>query len=289
MASTSSPGTPSALIRPPTLSSTKSMTRTPGSPFIRPRIARTSSSSSSTFDTNEVRAIPLGEPTADLEVIAPRTEGVQHYLEHHGDEFLILTDEDAPNFKLMAAPVGDPAHGNWREVIPHNTNMVIDPYGVEPFAHHFVIYGREDGLARIWVRDVANGTTMPIEFEEATYVTGAVGGYTGGSNWTFETDKVRIWYSSPVTPDSVYEIDMVTGDRTLLRQWEVIGGYDPSCYITERLWATAPDGTQVPISLVSLRNPPAGLPSPVPDPCVSTATGATASPQIRISRSCASR
>ena len=84
-------------------------------------------------------------------------------------------------------------------------------------------------------------------------------------NWTFETDKVRIWYSSPVTPDSVYEVDMVTGERTLLKQWEVIGGHDPSRYVTERLFATAPDGTQVPISLVSLRNPPAGLP-PGPRP-----------------------
>jgi oligopeptidase B len=214
---------------------------------------------SSTFDTSEVRAIPLGQPTAGIEVITPRAEGVRHYLEHHGDEFLILTDEDAPNFKLMAAPEDDPAHGNWREVIPHRTNVVIEPYGVEPFARHYVIYGREDGLTRIWVRDVADAAMMPIEFDEAIYVTGA------GTNWTFETDKVRIWYSSLVTPDSEYEVDMVTGHRTLLKQWEVIGGYDPSRYVTERLWATAPDGTQVPISLVSLRTPPAGLP-PGPRP-----------------------
>jgi oligopeptidase B len=209
---------------------------------------------SSTFDTNEIRAIPLGQPSGDLEVIAPRTEGVRHYLEHHGDEFLILTDEDAPNFKLMAAPEDDPTDSNWREVIPHRTNVVIEPYGVEPFARHYVIYGREDGFTRIWVRDVANASMMPIEFEEAIYVTGA------GDNWTFESDTVRIWYSSPVTPDSEYEVDMNTGDRTLLKQWEVIEGYDPSRYVTERLWATAPDGTRVPISLVSLRTPPAGLP-----------------------------
>ena len=216
---------------------------------------------SSTFDTNQVRAIPLAQSTAGLQVITPRSEGVRHYLEHHGDEFLILTDEDAPNFKLMAALEDDPNHGNWREVIPHRTDMVIDPYGVEPFARHYVIYGREDGFTRIWVRDVANPAMRPIEFDEAIYVTAPVGGYAGGDNWTFETDKVRIWYSSLVTPDSVYEVDMTTGDRTLLKQSEIVGDYDPGRYVTERLWATAPDGTRVPISLVSLRTPPAGLPA----------------------------
>jgi oligopeptidase B len=165
----------------------------------------------------------------------------------------------------MAAPEDNPTHGNWREVIPHRTNVAISPYGVEPFARHYVIYGREAGLTRIWVRDEANAAMMPIEFDEAIYVTGAAGGYTGGNNWTFETDKVRIWYSSPVTPDSVYEVDMVTGKRTLLKQWEVVGGHDPSRYVTERQFATARDGTQVPISLVALRTPPAGLP-PGPRP-----------------------
>ena len=214
-----------------------------------------------TFDTNEVRALPLGRPAADPTLIAPRTEGVQHYLEHHGHEFLILTDQDTPNFKLMAAPVDEPARANWREVIPHRSNVVINPYGVEPFARHFLIYGREDGFARIWVRDAARGTTRPIEFAEAIYVVGSTHRFTGGENWTFATDRARIAYSSPVTPDSVYEIDLVTGDQTLLKQWELVGGHDPSRYVSERLFATAPDGTRVPISLVSLRDPPAGLPA----------------------------
>jgi oligopeptidase B len=216
---------------------------------------------SSTFDTTEVRALRLGQPTADLMMIAPRADGVQHFLEHHGDEFLILTDDDAPNFKLMAAPVADPARANWREVIPRRDNVVIDPYGVEPFARHFLIYGREDGFPRLWVRDAASGATRPIEFEEAAYVVGATHHFSGGENWTFDTDRARIVYSSLVTPASVYEIDLATGDRTLLKRWELIGGHDPSRYVTERLFATAADGTRVPISLVSLREPPAGLPA----------------------------
>jgi oligopeptidase B len=128
-----------------------------------------------------------------------------------------------------------------------------------------VIYGREDGFSKIWVRNAATGTMQPIPFKEATYVASFTDRYTGGENWEFETDKVRVYYSSPVTPDSVYEIDMDSGERRLLKQQEVIGGHDPGRYVTERLFATAPDGTQVPISLVALREPPAGLP-PGPRP-----------------------
>jgi oligopeptidase B len=216
---------------------------------------------SATFDTSEVRALRLGQPDADLTLIAPRVEGVQHYLEHHGDEFLILTDHDAPNFKLMSAPVADPARANWREFISHRDNIVISPYGVEPFARHFLIYGREDGFPRIWVRDAATGTTRPIAFDEAIYVVGGAHRFTGGENWTFDTDRARITYSSPVTPDSIYELDLATGERTLLKRQELVGGHDPNRYVTERLFATAADGTRVPISLVSLREPPARLPA----------------------------
>lgn len=196
------------------------------------------------FETSEVRILPADQPDADWTIFAPRREGIIYALEHFNDEFLILTDEDAPNFKLMAAPVADPAPATWREVIPHRANVLLE--GVDPFERYIVLSGREDGQTRIWIREITTGGTLALAFEEAVY------SVFPNNNVTFATTKYQFWYSSLVTPASIFEHDLATGARTLLKQEEVLGGHDPSRYLSERLFATADDGTRVPISLVRL-------------------------------------
>jgi oligopeptidase B len=181
----------------------------------------------------------------------PRRPGILHTLvEHHGDEFLILTDEEAPNFRLMATPVANPDRANWHDVIPHQEDALLEWFDV--FEHHLALYGREEGFSQVWVRDMGSGAMAPVPFDEAIYTAYP------GINPEFATSKLRIVYSSPVTPWSDIEIDMETGAQTVLKQEEIIGGHDPSAFVTERLFATAPDGTQIPISLVYRRDGPEG-------------------------------
>jgi oligopeptidase B len=206
---------------------------------------------SESVDTNEVLFVPADEPTAEPKLFIPRRAGVRDFLDHHGDDFIVQTDENAPNYKLMAVPVADTDPANWRELIPHRDDVVLVYF--QAFARHLAIFGREQGFSQAWVRDIASGETTPIAFDEEVYVVYL------GTNWEFDTDTIRIGYSSPVTPDTDLSYDLITGERTVLKQLEVLGGHDPSRYRTERLFATAPDGTRIPISLVSLREAPAGL------------------------------
>ncbi len=205
------------------------------------------------FDTNEVRYVPDGQPLEALAVVSPRTPGVRRFVEHHGDRFLILTDEDAPNFRVLAAPASDPAPEHWTDLVPHREDALIGWFDV--FQGHLVLYGREKGFSQIWVMDLPGGTLRPLAFDEEVYTAG------GDQNWEFDTDTLRIWYSSPVTPFTVYDVDMASGERALLKQDEVVGGQDPARYVTERLVATAGDGAEVPISLVYLRDAPDGVPA----------------------------
>jgi oligopeptidase B len=179
--------------------------------------------------------------------------GVRHFLEHHGEEFLVRTDEAAPNYKLMAVPVADPGGGPWREIVPHRDDAVLEQ--IEVFERHLALFGWENGFKQAWIHDLAKDQIAPIPFDEAVFTV------IPGENWEFATTKLRYVFSSPVTPDQDIEYDMATGERTLLKQLEVLGGHDPSRYVTERLFATAPDGTEVPISVVSLREAPAGMPA----------------------------
>jgi oligopeptidase B len=204
-------------------------------------------------DTNEVRYVPAHQPDAEPTLFAPRRPGVRNFLEHHSEEFLVRTDEDAPNFKLMAVPVADPNGGPWREIVPHRDDAVLGR--VEVFERHLSLFGRDQGFSTAWVHDLGSGETAAIPFDEAVYVVAP------SANWEFATSKLRLLYSSPITPDTYLEIDLASGEREVLKQSEVLGGHDPSRYVSERVYATAPDGTEIPISLVYLREAPAGAPA----------------------------
>jgi len=163
-------------------------------------------------------------------------------VEHHGDHFFIVTNDKAKNFKLMRAPVSDPGKKNWREVIGHKPEIKIE--GMDVFEDYLVVYERENGLDQIRVRPFGPGREHRIRFPEPVYTAW------GASNPNFQSGKLRFTYSSLVTPASVYDYDMKTRKRIFKKRTEVRGGYKPSRYASERIFAVSHDGAKVPISLV---------------------------------------
>jgi oligopeptidase B len=204
---------------------------------------------SESFTTSEVRYLRADDPTGAFVLFAPRQSGVIQHLEHHGDEFMVLSNEDAVNFKLEAVPVADPA-GARQEVMPHRENALLED--VDVFAGYLLVSGRENGMSRLWVHDLGRGETRPVEFSEPVHCSRP------GDNREFHTRHATIAYTSFVTPLTYYALDLASGQRTLLKQDEVVGGHDPSRYVSARVFATAPDGERVPISLISRRDAPAG-------------------------------
>ncbi len=194
------------------------------------------------YSTSEWRYLPADKPTGEFKLIKPRTKGIEYYVYNRGDQFLFLTNEDAVNFKLMAAPVSAPGPENWKAMIPERDDVTLE--SVVPFEHFLVIVQREDALRKLVVLDDINGAEYSIDMPEDAYSVEI------GDNPEYRTNLLRFVYESMVTPKSVYDYDMENWMRTLMKQYEVGGGFDKRYYETERIYATAPDGEQVPISLV---------------------------------------
>ena len=194
------------------------------------------------INTSEIHYLEADQPTGDFKVISPRQSELEYSVEHHGDQFFIVTNADAVNFKLMRASANNPARENWEEVIPHRATVKLD--GISAFQDHLVISEREDGLQKIRVRNFSTGKEHTVDFPEPVYTVRQ------GRNPEFSTDALRFNYGSLVTPMSVFDYEMKARTRELKKQDEVLGGYDPSLYESERIFATAPDGTAIPISLV---------------------------------------
>lgn len=192
--------------------------------------------------TTEVRFLDADEPEGEFRTVHPRQHKMEYYVAHGGDLFYILTNDGARNFKLMKVPVADPRKGNWRTIIRHRNRVKIDD--VEVFARHLVVYERENGLKKIRIVDLKSGEHHYVDFPEPVYT------FDAGNNPVFDSSFLRFTYSSLVTPRSVYDYDMNTRARELVKRYEVLGGYDPSCYQSERVFAVAGDGTKIPISLV---------------------------------------
>ncbi|HEX2701200.1 MAG TPA: S9 family peptidase [Acidimicrobiales bacterium] len=196
--------------------------------------------------TSEVRVLPADDPLGEFRVVEPRHQGVEYHLEHHGDRFLVVTNADgAENFKLVEAPVDDPGRRNWTEVVAHREDVKLD--GIDVFAGHVALFERTEGLRRIAVLRLADGDMHVIEQPEAVSTVFAE------ANMEFDTTVLRYGYTSMVTPRSIYDYDMEARTAELLKRQPVLGGYDPADYETGRLWATAPDGERVPVSLVHRR------------------------------------
>jgi oligopeptidase B len=198
---------------------------------------------SSSHTTSEVRYVPADRPAEAFRVLLPREAGHEYYADHHGDRFYIRTNEKgARNFKLVSAPASDPRRENWKEVIPHRPGVMVG--GVEFFRDFYVVAERGDATPVLRVFDIKTNKAVDIGVPEPVY------NISLATNREFDTGKVRYSYQSFITPASVYDYDVKTGKSELLKQQPVLGGYDPTLYKSERVYATAADGTKVPVSLV---------------------------------------
>jgi oligopeptidase B len=198
---------------------------------------------SASHTTSEVRYVPADKPLEPWRVVLPREAGHEYYVDHHGDRFYIRTNEGgARNFKLVSVPAADPRRENWKEVIPHRPGVMLG--GVDFFKDFYVVAERGNATPVLRVFDFKTNKAADIPAPEPVYSVGL------GTNREFETDKVRYSYQSFITPASTYDYDVKTGKSELLKRQPVLGGYDPTLYKSERVSATAPDGTKVPVSLV---------------------------------------
>ncbi len=192
--------------------------------------------------TSEVRYLEADKPSDDFRVIHPRQRLMEYGVTHQGDKFYIMTNENARNFKVMEAGTADPVKTNWKEFLPHREAVKVD--GVDAFRGHLIIYERENGLRKIRVQNMKSGEVHYVDFPEPVYTFGPHRGE------EYNTNQLRFTYTSLVTPPSVFDYDMDSKQRDLKKEYEVLGGYDKSLYQSERVFARAPDGTKVPISLV---------------------------------------
>jgi oligopeptidase B len=198
--------------------------------------------------SSEVRYLPTDQPSAALAVIQPRQPWMEYYVDHHEDRFLIRTNHQARNFKLVQAPVSTPSMEYWREIIPHRPDVLIE--SVLAFRNYLVVGERKLGLRQLRI-SAPDGLTdvRYVAFPEPVYSVVA-DLFVGTINPEFDTDLLRFEYSSLVTPDSTVDYNMRSASWDVKKVLEIPSGYDPSQYQSERLFATAPDGAQVPISLV---------------------------------------
>ncbi len=197
---------------------------------------------SESHTASEVRFLSAGDPNGSFRVVVPRAEEHEYEVDHGGDRFYIRTNRGGRNFRLVTAPVSDPREENWKEIIPHRTDVMLA--GVDVFSGHYVTFEREGGLPHLRVTEIATRTSHRLDLPEPVY------SVFPENNPEFETATYRFNYQSFTTPPSVYDYDMVARARELKKETEVLGGYDRGRYVSERIHATASDGTRVPISIV---------------------------------------
>jgi len=192
--------------------------------------------------SDEYRFIPANDPLAEFQIIQPRERGLEYGVSHFGEHFYIRTNADgATNFKLIKAPVASPSKANWEDVIAHREEVYLE--SMELFLDYLVLEERSNGLTQLRIQPWG-GDAYYLPFEEEVYTAYL------GNNPSFDQAHLRYGYTSLTTPGSVIDYDFSTGKKTVQKQQEVVGGYDASEYETKRLWATAADGTKVPVSLV---------------------------------------
>jgi oligopeptidase B len=219
---------------------------------------------------SEVRFLRADRPTGEFRLVAPREDNHEYYADHHPgplaaehpgpaphsneEAFYIRTNSGGRTFRLMTVRVTDTSRELWREIIPNRPDVMLA--AAEAFQTHLVLFEREGGLPYLRIVDLAAdaptalAASHRIEFAEPAYNASM------GENPEFGASRVRFQYESFVTPRSVFDYDVRTRERSLRKQQPVLGGYDPSQYVNERLHATAPDGTRVPLSIVHRRDTP---------------------------------
>jgi oligopeptidase B len=219
--------------------------------------------------TSEVRFLPADQPQSEFRLIAFREDTHEYYVDHHpgtdatrpGGIFYVRTNSGGRTFRLMTVGVEDSRRKFWRELIPNRPEVMLA--AAEAFQSHLVLFEREGGLPYLRIVDLAHSTpdalaaSHRIEFTEPAYNASL------GANPEFVANHVRFQYESFITPRSVFDYDLTTRERILRKQQPVLGGYDATQYASERLHATAPDGTRVPISIVYRRDTPRDASAPL--------------------------
>jgi oligopeptidase B len=197
----------------------------------------------SDHETSEVRLIERSAPEAPALLVQAREPLLIYSVDDHGESLFIRTNADgAEDFKIVTAPLSDPGKGQWRDLVPHRPGVMIRHLHV--LAGHMIRLEIENAKPRIVVRDLADGAEHLVAFEEEAYSLGLQPGD------EFDTARIRFVYSSMTTPAETWDYDCRSRERTLRKRQEVPSGHDPAAYVTRRLFATAPDGQQVPISLL---------------------------------------
>jgi oligopeptidase B len=212
--------------------------------------------------TSEVRFLPAAQPDAEFRLIAPRDDSHEYYVDHHpgsaghasGGIFYIRTNSGGRTFRLVTAPVVDPRRDSWRDFIPNRPDVMLA--SAQAFASHLILYEREGGLPYLRIVPLPGDANEPLASSQRIAFTEPVYNASLGANPEFVTGHVRFQYESFITPRSVFDFDLNTSEQILRKQQPVLGSYDPMQYTSERLEATAPDGTRVPLSVVYHRDTP---------------------------------
>jgi oligopeptidase B len=198
--------------------------------------------------TSEARYVPADQPEGEWRLVASRVAEQEYEVDQRGSHFYIRVNDTGRNFRVVRVPVESPGREGWEEVLAHRPDVMLE--GIDVFRDHLVVLEREDGLPHIRVSDLRSGRWHRVSFPEPVYSAWPA------ENAEFDASVYRYGYESLVTPPSVFDHDMERGSSTLLKQKEILGGYDPGGYVTERLRAPAPDGETVPISVVRRRDAP---------------------------------
>ena len=198
--------------------------------------------------TSEYRYLSADNPSGDFSLFEPRDMAGKHeyYVSHFKDHWYIRSNENAPNFKLMKTPLAQTSKANWEEVIAHRPEVFLQ--GMTPFRKYMVMNERIDGISELRVRAWEGDVDYYIDFDESSHLAYR------STNLDFDTEVVRIGYQSMKTPNSIFDYNMDTKERVLLKQSEVVGDFDPADYKTDRILATARDGAKVPISIIYHKN-----------------------------------
>ena len=198
--------------------------------------------SSSSHTASEVRYLPASRPNSRWRLVLKRRANIEYDVDHHGDRFYLRINDTGRNFRLVSVPIADLKPENWQEIVPHRTDVMLED--VDLFQHYRVLHERDKGLEQLVITDLESSATHRIAFDEPAY------SLSGEANPEWETRTFRYVYQSMTTPDTVYDYNMTTRERILLKRRPVLGAFDPTHYVTERRTARTQDGIEVPVSLV---------------------------------------
>ncbi|MGH9262250.1 MAG: prolyl oligopeptidase family serine peptidase, partial [Acidimicrobiales bacterium] len=212
--------------------------------------------------TSEVRWLPADRPEAAFQLVTPREQGVEYYVDHRGEDFWVLTNREARNFRVMRTLQTTPGVEHWQEVVAHRPEVRIE--AMDLFRDRMVLTERAEGLSRVRVLPFDGGRDHFVPMPETVY------SLFNSVNMEFDTPVFSFGYNSLITPRTIFDYRAATRELEVVKREKVLGGYDPTHYATERLWTTVADEARVPISIAYKK----GLARDGRNPCLLTGYGA---------------